>query len=283
MGKIKICDTHNDFLTELNSCQFKDYIDKCKKNNVEIICSSFWSSKKDEGKIEQELLEKRTILSKLNDNFLLHIEDLWWVKDDKKLNFLLKLNPFSCSLTWNYKNLLAGGVNSEGDLTPWGKKCIERLTNEGIVIDLAHLNRKSFYQVAKILKNNLYCSHTGFYGVKRDRRNLTDKQIEIINKSNGFIGLFFFDKCIQKNKNKDFCIKDIVEHIKYFTSHWGIDNIGIGSDFYGIENYPIDLKDYDDFKILSQVLLEEGFSQTQINKLFYENFKAFQMRLNNFN
>lgn len=280
MKKIKICDTHNDFLTELPICEIAPYIKKCKEAEVEIICASYWSTRRQEEIIQKELKQRTKILRSGNEHYLLHIEDMWWVKDDKQLAFLKTIKPFSCSLTWNNENCLAGGTNSEAGLTKWGEMCLSEIIKENIVVDVAHLNRKSFWQVAKILKKNIYCSHTGFYGIRRHRRNLTDKQIDYIVESNGFVGLFFYDKCIQiSTKNKPLQISDIVSNIKYFTSRWGFDNIGLGTDFYGIDNYPQGLSDYNQFENLYHVMEVAGFTENQINKIFYLNFKNFLSRV----
>lgn len=289
MKNIRICDTHNDFLTELKVCEIEDYINRCEECGVEIISASYWSSEREEAKIEEELTNRSNALRLASKNYLLHIEDLWWVKNKEKLKFLLDLKPFSCSLTWNFDNALAGGSKESGGLTMWGERCLKELIESGIAVDLAHLNRKSFYQVARLLKNKLYCSHTGFYGVKRHKRNLTDKQIDMIVKSGGFIGLFFYDKCLQANGKVEslskmnraslklgggqFNIDDIVKSLNYFTLRWGFDNIGIGSDFYGIENYPKGLENYEDFPNLLNALVKEGYNLNQIDKIFYTNFK----------
>lgn len=279
MKEIRICDTHNDFLTELSLGENSAYIQKCKNFGVEKICASYWSSRREEGKIEKELLERTDILRRGGGVALLHIEDLWWVKDEKSLEFLLRLKPFSCSLTWNGENILAGGVGSDSCLSEWGRYCLKRLVEAGVVVDVAHLNRKSFWQVAKTLKKNIYCSHTGFCGVKNHPRNLIDKQIDFVVRSGGFVGLFFFDDCIKKNPESIFDVDDVVTNLKYFTSRWGLDNIGIGTDFYGIENYPLGLESYEGFANLYDAMEKSGFSDEQIDKIFCKNFEDFVARL----
>ncbi len=284
MRKFLICDTHNDFLTELPLGEIKPYMERCKESGVDVLCSSYWSTRRDEDKIREELLERAELLNSFDRNFFLHIEDLWWVKNEDALRFLLGLKPFSCSLTWNDENCLAGGTNAECGLTDWGKHCLELLLENGIAVDVAHLNRKSFWETVKLLKGKVYCSHTGFYGVKRHRRNLTDKQLDYIVRSGGFVGLFFFDKCVQietKNKKETrlhFGVDDIVKNLLYFTKHWGFDNIGFGTDFYGIDTYPLGLVDYADFGKLVDAMKNAGFSENQIDKIFYSNFKDFLER-----
>ncbi len=276
---IKICDAHNDFLTEIDSKNYNFYLNKCKKYGVKKLSASFWDTNLSYRDIKSKLEAIKPFIEENKDVLLLHIEDLHWLKDKESLNFLLSCHPFSCSLTWNDKNALASGSKSHGGLTKWGKHCLKMLLKNNIAVDLSHLNRCSFYQVANIVKDNLYCSHTGFCGVVKHKRNLTDKQIETIVKSNGFIGLFFFDECISKSKVAS--IADIVNNIKYFTSRYGYDNIGFGADFYGISHYPEKLEDYKDFKSLYNALLCNGFSIHQIEKLFYKNYLDFLKRLKN--
>lgn len=275
MEMIEICDTHNDFLTELKVDALPSYIKSCKESGVKVICASYWSTKRDRASIFYELEEKAKVMRE-NCDFLLHLEDLWWVFDENAFQFLNLINPFSCSLTWNGENPLACGTGSQGGLTKLGWKVANMLIERGTVIDFAHLNCQSFYQLSKLVKNNLYCSHTGFRGIKNAKRNLTDKQVETIVKSNGFIGLFFFDRCVKIGKG--FSVFDIVENLKYFTNRWGFDNIGIGSDFYGIENYPNGLENYCDFLNLTQALMDAGFNKEQIEKLYHKNFEEFLNR-----
>ncbi len=277
MKEMRICDTHNDFLTELPLCEILPYVEKCKSFGVEKVCASYWSSRRKEEKIESELLGRAEILNEAGDVALLHIEDLWWVKDEKKLEFLLGLKPFSCSLTWNDENCLAGGSKSESGLSDWGRHCLQRLLDAGVVVDVAHLNRKSFWQVTKSLKRNIYCSHTGFCGVRKHKRNLTDKQIDCVVRSGGFVGLFFFDDCT-KQIGRPFDAETIVQNLKYFCSRWGFDNIGIGTDFFGIDNPPLGLEDYCGFEKLDFAMKSAGFSDLQTEKILCRNFKDFLAR-----
>lgn len=277
MKNLKICDTHNDFLTELPLVAVKNYLEECKKNGVQKICASYWSSRREEKNIKTELLERKKILSAFDEVALLHIEDLWWVKSEDELSFLVDLHPFSCSLTWNGENCLAGGVGSEAGLSEWGRHCAETLLENGIVVDFAHLNQKSFWQMSDLVKQNIYCSHAGFCGVRPHERNLTDKQIDRIVSSGGFVGLFFFGKCVRATEGdaRPFEVRDIVENLMYFKSHWGTDNIGIGTDFFGIETAPLGLEDYGGFENLQAQMQRCGFSPCEIEKIFAQNFQAF--------
>ena len=56
---------------------------------------------------------------------------------------------------------------------------------------------------------------------------------------------------------------------------FGVNNIGIGSDFYGTENLPINLKSYDDFDNLIQLFFKNGYNENDIQKIFFNNFLNF--------
>lgn len=279
MEELKICDTHNDFFTELSKDEISKYLKQIKMSGVQKVCASYWSSKKDEECIKSVLLEKADVLNGFSDIALLHLEDLWWVKSETELMFLKRLKPFSCSLTWNGANNMAGGVGSDVGLSRWGERVLSELNEAGVVIDLAHLNRKSFWQVAKFLDAPLYCSHTGFYGVKRKERNLSDKQIDAIVESGGFVGLFFFSDCIQVGTKKVFDSQDVILNLKYFTSRWGFDNIGFGTDFFGVEKLPLEMSGYGDFAKLKTEMRKAAFSAEQIDKIFFQNFEEFLSRI----
>ena len=51
----------------------------------------------------------------------------------------------------------------------------------------------------------------------------------------------------------------------------GIDAVGIGSDFDGIDCAPIGLEDVGKFPNLTRALLEKGYSEQQIRKIYGEN------------
>jgi len=207
----------------------------------------------------------------LGDNLLLHIEDAWFVNEDN-INEVIALRPFSVGLTWNEKNNLAGGAYSGGGLTKLGGMIIQKLVASGIHIDLAHLNRKSFFQVAKLLKGQkLLCTHTCFDEVHPHPRNLDRKQIQTIVDSGGIIGLTLVGDFLG-----DATMQAVFRHIKYFLDNFGEDNLCIGTDFFGTTKLPKGLKQYKHFARFEKFLLKKGLSKSTISKIFHINTYEFQ-------
>jgi len=59
----------------------------------------------------------------------------------------------------------------------------------------------------------------------------------------------------------------IVEHIDHIVKLVGIDHVGIGSDFDGIQAVPADLKSIADLPNLTAELLKRGYSESDIDKI----------------
>ena len=59
----------------------------------------------------------------------------------------------------------------------------------------------------------------------------------------------------------------VADHIDYIVRLVGVDHVGIGSDFDGIQAVPHDLSTVADFPNLTAELLRRGYSETDINKI----------------
>jgi membrane dipeptidase len=66
-------------------------------------------------------------------------------------------------------------------------------------------------------------------------------------------------------------LADVVAHIDHAVKVGGIDAVGIGSDFDGIECAPEGLEDVSKFPNLTRALLEKGYSERDIRKIYGEN------------
>jgi membrane dipeptidase len=67
-------------------------------------------------------------------------------------------------------------------------------------------------------------------------------------------------------------IDDVVAHIDHIKKVGGIDAIGIGTDFNGVECVPRELEDVSKFPNLTRALLIKGYSAEDIRKIYGGNF-----------
>lgn len=64
----------------------------------------------------------------------------------------------------------------------------------------------------------------------------------------------------------------LLDHLDYIVKMIGIDHVGLGSDFDGIEAAPRELKGVEDFPLITQALLERGYPKKDIEKILGGNF-----------
>ena len=207
------------------------------------------------------------------NKLFLAVEDLHFLNRDN-LNNLVRLKPIYAGLTWNTCNALAGGAYETGRLTNFGKQVVKKLEDNFIQVDTAHLNENSFLDVAKVSNRPLFCSHTASFSLCNNTRNLKDYQIKMICDSGGLLGLCLVSDFL--NGTRKSYAEDLVCHIDYIACHFGIDNLAIGTDFYGTKHLPRGIKSYSSLiDNISKKLINMGYTEKSINKIFFENANAF--------
>lgn len=202
--------------------------------------------------------------------FLLHIEGFSGAPDD--VDHFYEKGVRSIGITHNKRNDFASGsMEAEGGLTDAGKIVFKKCEEKGMVVDLAHLNEKSFYDAIRIVTKPYIVSHANCRALCESPRNITDAQIKEIRSAGGVVGVFFSDPYIKKGGGSS--IEDVVAHIQHIASVGGVDHVGIGSDFGGIiSGVPKGLENARALKSLEEGLEKGGFHKEEIRKIMGENF-----------
>lgn len=169
------------------------------------------------------------------------------------------------SLVWNGETELAGGVNSEKGLTDCGKKIICEMNKAGMVLDLSHLNDKSFYSAVQ-MADFAIASHSNFRSICQSKRNLTEEQLKIIGQKGGLVGINFYPLFLGEGDP----FLRVYNHIEYMLEKGFEDCISIGSDFDGAEMS--DLLDSTEKTLsLYDFLNQKGIKTGVLDKIFYQN------------
>ena len=268
----KIFDLHNYYFLKLNTEKKKNKYINIGAKLAENIVSAVWTSELSNEESMWAVERARDYVNS-NNKLLLGVEDLHFLGKNNLEQFI-EMRPIYAGLTWNTTNCIAGGAHESGTLTNFGKTVIKRLEQEDIKIDLAHLNEESFMAVSKITNKPLFCSHTAFFGLEQNSRNLKDYQLKMIIDSGGLVGLCLVADFLNGKQKASVC--DVAAHIDYFACKFGIDHLAIGTDFFGTKHLPKDAKNYVDLSSkLSSALFALGYTQKSINKIFYENANNF--------
>lgn len=148
---------------------------------------------------------------------------------------------------------------AKGGLTATGKEVIRRMEEKKMFVDLAHASAKTIDDVLALATRPIFVSHTGVKGTCDNNRNLSDGQLRGIAKTGGVIGIGFWETAI--------CGQDataIAKAIRYTANIAGIDHVGLGSDNDGAVIAPFDISGV---TLITEALLQEGFSEDEIRKI----------------
>ena len=106
------------------------------------------------------------------------------------------------SLTWNEDNALASGAKGDPErgLTQAGAALVRRVEELGIILDVSHINEKSFWDIAKIVKEPIMASHSNSYTLCPHPRNLKDDQLAFIREIGGVVGLNAYPEFVQQEQ-----------------------------------------------------------------------------------
>lgn len=203
------------------------------------------------------------------------------------LSVMYQLGVRMMTLTWNYENELgfpnmnrsrktaADGshtysITYDKGLKERGILFLEEMERLGIIIDVSHLSDAGFYDVLQHTKKTFVASHSNARSVCGAVRNLTDNMIRKLSGRGGVTGINFCKDFLGSPAfGKDY-LHQAVQQMKYLVKVGGEDFVGLGSDFDGIDPYD-DLKNCTVMPKLADCMKKEGFTQTQIEKIFYKN------------
>lgn len=215
-------------------------------------------------------------------SIVLHLEGAAAVREDlHNLEDYYRKGIRSLGPVWSRPNIFGKGVpfrfphspDTGPGLTEAGKELIRECNRVGIMIDLAHINEKGFWDVANISRAPLVVSHTDVHSICPSTRNLTDKQIDAVAASGGIIGINFESTNMNPDgvPGVDMPLTQIVKHIDHIVDRTGIEYVAFGSDFDGAR-MPKELKDVTGLPRLIQALKSRGYDHNSIHQISYKNW-----------
>ena len=178
------------------------------------------------------------------------------------------------ALTWNHENRIgfpAKGGWSQG-LTDYGVKAVKEMQKAGIAVDTSHLNERGFFDI--FAKTNLppMASHSCCRALRDHVRNLTDEQLRLLIQSGGYMGVNFYVPFLSDGP----CTLDaVVCHIDHVCQMGGEKNVGFGSDFDGIDEYPKGLEHPGCLPALIDALEKRGYPRQAVEGIAGGNLLAY--------
>lgn len=285
----KIFDTHSDIFhnlyerTEQNvQDPFKEYhLNNLTKGNVH---GGIWVVYGDKDFDVYDAYQKALkAFEPYKDNYdvVLGLEGLRNVHTLEDFKKMYDLGVRHSSLTWNEENHLATGVAGDKDrgLTDLGKQFLDFMKEHNMIIDVSHLNVKSFYDVVEYVNDVVIASHSNAYTLCNHRRNLNDDQLRKLKEVGGYVGVVSARNFVSSSDTRK-TVAGLVDHIEYIAKFIGIDHVMLGLD---MMDYLDDFNDHnsnlDDLATHAQAMnvvdemRNRGFSEEEIKMVTSENYK----------
>ncbi len=163
--------------------------------------------------------------------------------------------------------------NLTGGLTGKGREMVAEMEGLGIIPDVSHLSDAGFYDVLEVTKKPFVASHSNARAVCPNVRNMTDDMIRRLAGRGGVMGLNFCADFLEEKplgeKNPG-TVEAVVRHARHIADVGGVEVLGLGSDFDGIDTNE-GLPGVQSMEKLWHALHEAGFSEDALDKVFYGN------------
>lgn len=168
-----------------------------------------------------------------------------------------------------FDNRLGGslhGVSGEG-LTEFGRAALQRMEEIGVIVDIAHASPQMVTDILDAGEKSVLLSHGGVKGMCDKNRNLDDSLMRRMAGQGGLVGIGYWEGAVC-----DSSPQGIVDSFRYAIDLMGVEHVALGSDYDGSTAV---LLDTSELAILTQTMMDSGFTEHEIRSVMGENARRF--------
>jgi membrane dipeptidase len=154
------------------------------------------------------------------------------------------------------------GADASVGLTGFGRDVVRACERAGVIVDLAHINRRGYSDALELATCPPMVSHTGVLGVHQHWRNIDDEQLRGIADKGGCVGVIFARRYLGSAS-----IDAVVDHLLHIIDVAGDDVPALGSDFDGFVVPPEGLEDIAALPNLTVALSRRGVGPRVLEKI----------------
>lgn len=210
------------------------------------------------------------------------------------------------SETLSWADAATDDARHEG-LTLFGEEIVREMNRLGMLVDLSHVSDETMKDAIQVTTAPVIYSHSSARAIANHPRNVPDDVLKLIKQNGGVVMINFYPGFIhpqsaerrsrmfhisrelrarfpveadfkrelraweQRNPIERGSIFDVCDHIDHVKKIAGIAHIGLGSDFDGIPLTPRQLDDVSTYPVITQELLNRGYTAAEIHMLMSGN------------
>ncbi|CAH1395883.1 unnamed protein product [Nezara viridula] len=164
----------------------------------------------------------------------------------------------TCNTQWADSSLvdIPGRKPEHGGLTNFGKIIIKEMNRLGMLVDLSHVSVRTMKAALEATKAPVIFSHSSARALCNSTRNVPDHILAKVSLNGGLVMVNFYSQFLTCKETAT--IADAAAHINHIRQVAGVDCVGLGAGYDGINSTPKGLEDVSMYPALFAELIASG-------------------------